>query len=921
MVLRETTIARLGLVALAVSLWKSAGPLIFDGLLPRYPVAVVLLAACYVASFVALLVAASSSEKIRNWTSVALVAFALAVAAYAFRDGVRRAYADFYPTTDGHLFMETAARYLLDGKNPYAMGLAEGFRVYRMPLSHVTPLLDGDFSDRQAYPALSFLALVPALVAHVPTYIVYASAFIAAVAIAIYKAPWWARPIVVAVFLLDEAYFAFSFGGVTDTVWVLFVVGAVAWWRSRPTAAAILIGLACAYKQHPWFLVPLLIARIAHETGQRPWGPACRRFLAIVAAVFLVIDLPFFLIGPHRWLLGIGEPLTAPMVQLSDGLTAFSMTGWIVMPRKGTSAIFWAAYGLALFAYVRHFRLVRDWCWVVPAVVLWFSYRALMSYWYYFAIVAVVAMSTRSDDAENDDAPSPSWRPTVIAGGVFASVIAIFFAWCATRPRPFDLALNGPIEAWDRRAFVVRVRVTNHLDRTMWPQFWLQSTGQQPLPWVIDFGPHEVGAGKSAEYVIRASHHFKEFDIVQGARLELHDREDPGRRVYLSIPAEPTISIPDAIPNPEFRVLETRTRVPTGWAFESTVARLTPARVDDVHGRLSIAFGPGITTAPASPMAACVVPQHVDAVEEGTRRAVLSTVLPLPEGRIRFDVNVPQDANRPPYEKQYGIMLALRGFRVAVLLGEDVDRGTLPNGDVFVGLAVPRGQWTTVDVNPRAILERLKAPLTMTRYPYLRAALLDFPSTPLELGLFATAPATGSVEVQFGRIEQPGVGDYDAIAKHPAPHGLDAWRAELDLENGNFWKAWNRYEQVNAVEPTTERLIKQADAYLAGYQFMKAHDTYLRAGPNGDVPEAEAGMGFALVELGDYVNAKIHLERARDAYRVMEKAPPRFRYLATLRGLARIHVKKGECVEALRLREDIIAEAPSIPPPIMKPCE
>lgn len=918
MPLRETTVARLGLVGLAIALWRTAGPLVFDGLLPHHPFAVALLALTYASSFVALLVATSTSERVEKLATCAIGAFALAAVVYAFRDGLRKTSADFYPTTDGHVFMETAARYLLSGKNPYAMGLAEGFRTYRLPLSHVTPLLDGDFSDRQAYPPLSFLVLVPALLAHVPTYTVYAAAFLAAVAITVQKAPWWTRPLIVALFVLDESYFSFSFGGVTDTVWVLLVVGAIVWWRSRPTAAAVLIGLACAYKQHPWFLVPFLVLRIAHESGERPWGRTALRFVAVVGGVFTLVNLPFVLLGPHRWLLGITEPLSAPMVQLSEGLTAFSMTGWIVMPRKGTTLIFWSTYALMLLAYARHPRTLRDWSWVVPAVVLWFGYRALMSYWYFFAVMAIAAMASREEGG--DDREDVTWRPELIGAGVLVGAIGLFMAWCGTRAAPFDVALAGPLEAWDRRVFVARIKVTNRLGRTVFPQFWAQSSGQQPLPWVIDYGPHELLAGKSADYIIRASHHFKEFDAVEGARLEVHDRVDPGQRSFLSIPGVPTLRSPDAIPNPDFRVVETRTRVPSGWSFESSVARLAVVATTETPARIGIEFGPNVTPPPPSPLAACVVPQHVGGVEVGARKATLSTVLPLPEGRLTFDVNIPSDANRPPYEKIYGVSLDVSGFHALVLFGDEVERGNLPSGELFVGVQAARGSWTKVSFEPRALLERLKAPLLMRRYPYLRAPALDFPSIPLEIGLVATAPPTGAVRVEFGHIDQASFDDYDAIAKRPSPPGLDTWRAELDLENGNFWKAWTRLEEVNAVEPTTDRLVKQGDAYLAGYEYAKARDVYARAAGAGGVPEAESGLGFALLGLEDYDGAKLHLERARDTYKEWEKAPPRFRYVTALRGLVRVHARKHECAEAARIRDEMMAEMPAAPPVTIDPC-
>lgn len=920
MVVRETMVARLGLVALAVALWRIAGPIVFDGLLPRYPAAVVLLCIVYLVSFGSLLSAVARPDKVTKVAAASLAAFALAMAVFMFRDAVRKASADIYPTTDGHLFMETAARFVLAGKNPYAERLADAFRIYPMPMSQVTPLVDGDFSDRVAYPALSFLVLVPALLLHIPTYLVYACAFIAAASIVIQKAPGWARPFVVAVFISDEAFSAFSFGGVTDTVWVLFVVGAVVWWRSRPTAAAFLIGLACSYKQHPWFLVPLLVLRIAHDHSERPWGPAARRFLAITAGVFALVNVVFVLIGPHRWLNGVSEPLAAPMAQLSEGLTALSMTGVIPMPRNGTSAIFWATYALSLFAYARHTRVLRQWCWVLPAVVLWFSYRALMSYWYFFALVAIAALFADGDDEQRSEEPSRSWRPVAIAGGAWATALCGFLVWCATRPAPFVVEIAGPTDAWERFGFVLRVRVENRLDRVAFPQFWLQSTSQQPLPWQLEDGPAALAPGESGLFVVRAEHIYAQFDITEGARLEVRDRVDASRRAFVTVPGDRSLKRLGAVPNADFRFIESRSRVPTGWTYEGSQSKLIVANDVSTPERFRFAFGAAAAGA-ALPYSVCVPQQHVGGLERGEQRAVLSTTMPLPDGRIRFTVNVPPAANRPPFDTLYGAVLAVREFHVLVLFGEEVADGKLPTGERYVGISARRDTWTTVEISPRAILERLGAPMTMTRFTYLRAPSLDFPSLPLEVGLMGVVPNGSPIGVlRYGRVDQPSIDERETIAKRASEAGMQAWRAELDIENGNYRRAAERLEEANALEPTRLRGERLGDAYLLGHQYERAREVYLRVMIATGSLEAEKGLGFALIDLGDLDRAAIHLEHARDEYAKFEKQP-RLQWVSTLRGLARIRAKKNDCDAAARMRDQISAEVPDLPPASIEPCK
>lgn len=924
MPLRESTLSRLGLAVLAIALWRIAGPLVFDGLLPHYPAAAILLSFVYVVSFGALLASASSSERLTKIAAASMGAFALAMLVFAFRDAIRKVSADYYPTTDGHLFMEIAARFVLAGKNPYAERLADAFRIYPMPLSQVTPLVDGDFSDRVAYPALSFLVLVPALLLHVPTYLVYACAFVAAAAIVIQKAPGWARPFVVAALISDESFSAFAFGGVTDTVWVLFLVGAAVWWRSRPVAAAVLVGLACSYKQHPWFLVPLLVLRVAYDHGERPWGSAVRRFLAVVGGVFVALNIVFVLIGPHRWLNGVTEPLAAPMAQLSEGITAFSMTGYLPMPRRGTSAIFWATYALAVFAYARHTRMLRRWCWVLPAVVLWFSYRALMSYWYFFGLAAMVSLFADGEDSSpsfesESESPEPSWRPLLAATGVWLAVIAGFLVWCASRPPAFVVTVAGPTDAWERFGFGLRVRVENKLDHVVFPQFWLQSTSQQPLPWVREHGPGALEPGESGFYLIRAGQIFAQFDIGEGARLEVRDRMDAGQRGFITVPGDRTLKTLTAVPNRDFRIVDSRTRIPTAWTYESSSAKLVVANdlVDDE--RVRFVFGASATVA-ESPLSVCVLPQHVGGVEPEDRKAVLSTMMPIPEGKIGFRVNVPANANRPPYDTLYGVVLAVRDFHVVVLFGDDVPNGKLPSGETFVSIAAPRGVWTTVEIAPRAILERLNAPLTMIRFKYLRAPLLDFPSVPLELGMMALVPSGVSADVRFGRLEQGAPDTPETIAKRYSEAGLTAWRAELDIENGNYRRAAERLELANQLEPTRNRAERLGDAYLLAHDYKRAREAYLRVFASTGSLEAEKGLGFALIDLGDLDTATKHLEHARDEYAKFEKKP-RLQWVGTLRGLARIRAKKNDCEAAVKMRELIAVEVPDLPPANIEPCK
>jgi len=145
--------------------------------------------------------------------------------------------------------MDVAARMLVAGHNPYPESLLDGYRLQELPLRFATPLTDGGISDRLAYPALSFLLLVPAVLLRVPTHLVYAACFVAALALVVWRTPWWLRGVVLVLFLYDEAFLAFVYGGVIDSPWMLGLVGRSSrgsagrcrscWWASPARTSSI----------------------------------------------------------------------------------------------------------------------------------------------------------------------------------------------------------------------------------------------------------------------------------------------------------------------------------------------------------------------------------------------------------------------------------------------------------------------------------------------------------------------------------------------------------------------------------------------------------------------------------------------------------------------------------------------------------
>jgi len=600
----------------------------------------------------------------------------------------------------------------------------------------------------------------------VPTHLVYAACFIAALALVAWRTPWWLRGIVLVLFLYDETFLAFVYGGVTDSPWMLGLVGALITWKRR-TLPFVLVGLACSYKQHPWFVVPFLVVLLWREEGRA----RALRLIATVAGVFAIVNVPFLVHAPSAWARGVFEPLVAPMITLSDGLSALSMTGRAVLPRSAFSAVFWIGYAFALWAYACHTWAVRRWCWVLPGVALWLSHRALTSYWYFYALPGVAALvdaSWADDGTRGPESPTQVAR-TLRIGALLASLLVGLVAYAALRAPPFEVEVLGPMRSWDRRIVGLRVRVVNRMRRSARPRFTVQSTAVQPLPWLADSGRDVLEPGEFEEYVLRAGHVYDEVDSITGGRLAVSDDGDPGVRAFVDLPADPAASHVDAVPNGRFLLVDVRTALPYAWTLERSdpATRFVPSGALVGDERAVLEIGP----APAG---------------GAPRTARLSTTFALPEAELVLNVRVPEGANRAPYGELYGLRLQTSGGAHGFVLFGETAAGALESGERFVMLPAKRGAWTRVTLSLREQLTALGLPVVRQRFTYERHRDLDLPSTPVTLSLYLGLPAGASGQASFGAIGVEGLAAQgDALVRRGLedPAGRDAWHAGWNREH------------------------------------------------------------------------------------------------------------------------------------------
>ena len=178
--------------------------------------------------------------------------------------------------------------------------------------------------------------------------------------------------------------FATAVGGLIDVFWVLpTVVALLLWYQDRSVLSAGVLGVACAMKQQPTFIVPFLAIWLWHErdslTEFARLGSACA---AVGGGAFLALNLPFIISDPAAWVTSVFTPLggsDAPLESVGVGLAAFKSAG-LDLPRW-LFRLCTAVMGVGAFAaYWRWFEQLRWAAWIAPAIILFFAPRSLPSY-------------------------------------------------------------------------------------------------------------------------------------------------------------------------------------------------------------------------------------------------------------------------------------------------------------------------------------------------------------------------------------------------------------------------------------------------------------------------------------------------------------------------------------------------------------
>jgi hypothetical protein len=458
-----------------------------------------------------------------DWGVLAAVLIGLAVWSY-FQVYIAPDYG-----TDEIAFDQYAAQLALHGLDPYLHSMAAAFPLFHVSPNGYTFQLNGQPVTALSYPALAFEAYLPALAlgftGQIATWMNVA-AWAAGAVILFTVLPRQLAPLAAVITSLD-VYIGYVAGGVTDALFVPFLVGAAAGWdrfaSQRGWAAwrsPVLLGLAMAMKQTPWLVAPFLVAGVVREArleNGRDGSVRCGlRYAGIAAGAFAIPNLPYLLWAPAAWLHGVLTPFSAHVVPAGQGLVSISLSlavGGGSLRDYSVAAVL--VFMAALACFVAAYPVLKPAAFVLPSVVLFFATRSFGSYLVMLIPAGVAAAATVR--------PVPMtkcWRrwKAVAAGSGLACAAAIAAALSAASPLGMAIAsvsTTGQLATVEQ----VRLRVVNHSDSTIRPSFTVEEGTTITAFWRREAGPASLRAHQVASYTIVAPSYFAMPSITNGFQV------------------------------------------------------------------------------------------------------------------------------------------------------------------------------------------------------------------------------------------------------------------------------------------------------------------------------------------------------------------------------------------------------------------
>jgi hypothetical protein len=809
----QPTLLRIGLLCGGAYLLHLVSVIAYPPVIYRSLGLLIPLLLCGVMGFLLIALAGVRPPSSARW--LILAAYILGAVALAVK-WVQTSQSSDLVDLDSALYMDFATRLLLGGKNPYAWDYADVSDLYRSSQIGSTPRLDSVMAiSGYPYPALSFLLLLPFQVLRLPgAFLISFLALVAVLGVLFVKAPRMIQPLVLLPLFVGVDFAELVPIGTMDIVWALLLVCMVLFWE-KPAWRSVCYGLAVAFKQNAWLVAPFLLVQLWFDDEDAIPSPFHRitQFLAVCGSIFLVTNLPFLAWDPRAWFQGIAVNVGEPLAMFSQGgLSSLTQLGYVYFPKNFYFFVSVAVLGFLLFAYWRHYNMLRDVFWFIPAVFLWVTYRSINSYWLYWvfpAVAAALAWLSRSrtqaralPEPTGSGETGPPWKPTLI-GGLAVLMMLLYVGVGLAMKRP-DATIEPQYPLLTTSGYVDRMTValSNNSDEVMTPRFAVQHPDQylNPLSWHLDQGPATLDPGETAIYEISTDLHTYGFLLHEGAQIVATDASgNYGLRAVARLEPDFTYLWPEAITNPEYRVWDTARNAPTHWYLLDDPP--ASARASPVYkkGRLAVEL-------------------EVDTRTPGLKTTALQNLITYQPGPFGIWLYLDPALAEAP-STAYGLEFEDDEHRLRVLFtaadgsGREAAYRDAAYGDpsraYVVQRNIPVGTWTYQEID----LPALYAEVGWEPPPWIPAVFrgLDghFQLLWLRLLVETSAETEGDLTATFGAIEQ----DYRISPELRMaqtlddPAGFYIRLAQTHVRDRNYARAVEAYEQALQWDPSNAKAL------------------------------------------------------------------------------------------------------------------
>lgn len=630
------------------------------------------------------------------------------------------------PSVDSALYTDMAGEVLWRGENPYTWDFTGVFDISRTSQIPSTPKLNAANESYYPYPALPILLVMPFQRLHLPgTLMLSLLAHLVLLFLLFLITPRAYQPIILLPAMAGVNFVALSFIGSLDIVWVMLLVAMVALWH-YPVLRAFLFGLAIALKQTPWLVGPFLLIHLWHEAKDDEINQI-RTFVTIVAGTFLLVNAPFIIWDPEAWLTGVITPMYDNLIYFSQGgLSGLTQFGLVTLPKGYYLFATLTVFTFLLFCYWRHYDALRFSIWIAPGILMWFSYRNLVSYWTYWVFPLLASLVSWSSPPLKRSQKVP-WQSTFRVSLVVLGVLLVTGTLLSLTPSAITVMPILPLYASHGRVTRMDVHVINHNSTPLTPRFATQHryTIGNSLPWTIDRGPHVLPPGESALYRIITTQHDRSFFVYDAAQIIVTDAGgDYNLRGVATLDADTSFLWPDAIPNPDYRFWDEAETAPIFWEIVGSGT----ANPGEISGRRTAQL-------------------TLTATEEISDRVALQTTIPLP--RMPFGLWVYVDNATGIY----GLEIDDGKHTLWFTFGEAPYTGPRLNNHYVVHHQIPLAQWHYQEVDVMDAYRIAGWDLPVLEPTTYRGMDIDARLIKLRLFLQNTSEKT-PLQADFGLFEQ-----------------------------------------------------------------------------------------------------------------------------------------------------------------------